>query len=288
MTTLQEYLNQKYPSQEDKEKVEVINTYRDISNSKRNKLKEGNLDLSEYPNLTKLEIDGSELSEKLTNLNLGPKPKLREFYCPNNHLSNLDLTNCPVLEKLDCSNNQLTELDISQLKKLTTLDCGSNQLRELDALKCPNLKVFKCSNNFLNNLDLNKNGKLEILDISDNDFTEQDLKRIQEEVYNRFAGSLEPLKNMAKLKNIRFSNTDLSEGLEYLTNNLERLECSANERENAKTKILAQKLTKFGEPNNLGNFVHLLRIWKEFNECKRKNDRLNKGKTREEITNLDL
>jgi hypothetical protein len=111
--------------------------------------------------------------------------------------------------------------------------------------------VLECFNNRLTNLDLSQNLKLEFLDISDNNFAKQDLsflshlnnlkvlslgndakfycykeirdkikKNIQQGICNQFTGSLEPLKNMTKLKSLDISNTDVSSGVEYLPNNM--------------------------------------------------------------------
>jgi len=126
--TLQEYLNKKYPTKEDKEKVREINAYRLISKEKV-KLNGGELDLSEYPNLEKIEIDGvNDLEKNITSLNLGSKSKLRNFYCPNNELTTLDLTGCPNLEVVICDGNQLTEIKLGQLKNLAELGLQINIL----------------------------------------------------------------------------------------------------------------------------------------------------------------
>lgn len=175
MKTLQECFEQRYPTPEAKEQIKEIDVYQQFVKKSKKPLDGRKLDLSEYPNLEVLEIDGVELSKKLIDLKLGSKPKLRELYCSNNQLAELDLTNCFTLEKLSCDNNQLTKLDLSKLGKLTKLDCGNNQLTELNVQNCPNLKELQCSANFLSNLVLDKNGKLEEFNIRNNDFKEQDL-----------------------------------------------------------------------------------------------------------------
>jgi hypothetical protein len=55
---------------------------------------------------------------------------------------------------------------------------------------------------------------------------------------NKFHGSLEPLKQMSKLKTLDISNTDLDSGLEYLPESVEEFNCSANLRRNAKVKVV--------------------------------------------------
>src|SRR5438128_2529533 len=110
-----------------------------------------------------------------------------------------------------------------------------------------NLEKLDCSGNFLTNLDLNdltNPEKLTKLDIDDNDFETQELscfsrfvnleelylgttklEKVQQNIYNRFTGSLEPLKNLTKLKELGISNTDIDGGLEYLPNGLKKIYC---------------------------------------------------------------
>ena len=48
-------------------------------------------------------------------------------------------------------------------------------------------------------------------------------EKINQGIYNRFAGSLEPLKDLAKLKTLGIYGTDLDDGLEYLPDSIESL-----------------------------------------------------------------
>jgi len=177
---LQKYLNEKYPTKRDKEKVKEIVVYQLIKDDKEVELIGKELDLSEYPNLEKIEIDGANnLEKKITSLNLGNKPKLRSFYCPNNELINLDLTGCPNLEVVICDGNQLTKIKLGQLENLTKLDCENNEIEELNIQNCSNLKHLACSYNLLTNLDLSQNLKIEVLKIRSNNFSKQDLSFLE-------------------------------------------------------------------------------------------------------------
>jgi len=116
MTTLQEYLNQKYPTREDKERVkridiDDINEERKVQGIITEKLAGGALDLSEYMNVEGVNVDGYCLSLKLTKLILGNKPKLTGLSCPRNQLTSLDLSNYPNLVALSCYNNQFSSVD---------------------------------------------------------------------------------------------------------------------------------------------------------------------------------
>jgi len=95
------------------------------------------------------------------------------------------------LKEVDCNDNYLENFDYSTLnpKKLTLLNVTANNLSAQD------LSVFS---RFVN---------LESLWIgNDNE------KHQQENIYNKFYGSLEPLKNLTKLRNLHISNTDIDSG----------------------------------------------------------------------------
>jgi len=102
------------------------------------------------------------------------------------------------------------------------------------------------------------------LDVSSNNFPEQDLsvfsrfvnlegliigninqgkEKIEKEIYNRFKGSLEPLKNLSKLGKLVINNTDIDSGLEYLPNSLESFFCSADLRKDAKCQTIYNLFT---------------------------------------------
>jgi len=113
---LQEFLNIQYPSQEAKKQVKEIiigySSFEDTIPKRQSKLLQGNqLNLTEYPNLEKVIINGKYLKSKLTELNVSGCAKLIELYCNDNQLTNLDLSGCFNLEALNCSENQLTNLD---------------------------------------------------------------------------------------------------------------------------------------------------------------------------------
>jgi len=182
---LQKYLNEKYPTKRDKEKVKEINVGQLVKDDKKDdkeevKLIGKELDLSEYPNLEKIEIDGkNDLESGIKSLKLGSKPKLKNLYCSNNHLTKLDITNCPALEVIVCDGNKITELKLGQLENLTKLDCENNEIEELNIQNCSNLKHLACSYNLLTNLDLSQNLKIEVLKIRSNNFSKQDLSFLE-------------------------------------------------------------------------------------------------------------
>ncbi|KLL03765.1 MAG: hypothetical protein MRECE_9c019 [Mycoplasmataceae bacterium CE_OT135] len=63
-------------------------------------------------------------------------------------------------------------------------------------------------------------------------------EKINQGIYNRFTGSLKPLQNLTKLKELDISNTDINRGLEYLPDSLKEFSCSVEQRKEAKCKAI--------------------------------------------------
>lgn len=127
----------------------------------------------------------------------------------------LDLGDFINLEALSISGQKITELKISNCSKLAYLNCSKNELRSLNLSGLINLETIICSNNLLTKLDFSSQNpaKLSSLHLSNNNFSRIDLsvfssftrlyslylgtdkkERIDENIYNRFFGSLEDLK----------------------------------------------------------------------------------------------
>lgn len=161
----------------------------------------------------------------------------------------LDLSDFVNLKYLDCSDNQLTDLNLSNCSQLEKLYLSNNSLTNVNSLLSninpKKLKELDLSHNRFSKTDLNKFSKfinLETLDISN----------------NHFAGSLMPLKDLSKLKELNIANTNIKSGLEYLPNGLEIFQCydPDYERDSFKSTELYKA--------ELNNFNGNLKIWKEF------------------------
>ena len=121
------------------------------------------------------------------------------------------------LEYLDCSGNGITKLDISTCLHLNTLCSFNNQITSTDYL-----------------VNLPNKEKLTFLSYNINRYVSQDLSFLREftnlEVLysggESFYGSLEPLKNMTKLRDFDIQDTYIDSGLEYLPDSLEKIWCS--------------------------------------------------------------
>jgi hypothetical protein len=82
-------------------------------------------------------------------------------------------------------------------------------------------------------------------EISTGNYQENKIKR---NIYNRFTGSLELLKESVNLSLVEINNTDIDSGLEYL--NLDGdgkaiVYCSADERPNCRVKVIEEKLSPY-------------------------------------------
>ena len=214
--------------------------------------------------------------------NKGKKRKeIKELNISKNKLEGkLNLNDFTGLEKLNCSNNKLTILDVSNCKQLKELNCYENQLTKL-ILPGSSLEMLNCSDNLLTDLNLMvlNSKKLTFLSLYNNNFTTRDLscfsrftqlgrlyigtyydydqfcleetkQRINQNLYNRWIGSLKPLKDLNKLYNLDIPNTDISEGVEYLPSSLNSIGHSTKLRPDCKLTALVPWLDKyFGEFN---------------------------------------
>src|SRR6185503_4841799 len=218
-----------------------------------------NLEVSSFANLKILECN----TNQLTKLDLSKLKKLEYLSCSNNQLTELNFSENKKLEYLMCDNNQLTSLDLTNCQKLKKFHCINNQLTSLflPNNNDSNLTNLNCSNNQLTNLDfLAINAKkLTNLNVSDNNFFPSDLSvfapftnlqslqignhdKIGQDIYNRFFGSLEPLKNFTKLEYLNVSNTDINSGWEHLPNSIGQIYYSSEKRSNSKVKEITEQL----------------------------------------------
>ncbi len=207
MTTLQQYLNQKYPSQEEGKFPARLLDIKKFNQERKEqgieeKLEGGELDLKEHRLLTEIKICGLELKSPLTKLELDRQKYLVKIILCCNQLTNLDLSGCPELIEAELGDNHLTSIDFLKVipnpKKLEVLQISNNNIRPttLDFLR-PFINLKDCK------LGLNSANK---------DYP----NRIEENFYNRFYGSLEPIENLTKLEEFCIAGTDVEEGIEYI------------------------------------------------------------------------
>jgi hypothetical protein len=256
-----------------REEIKELDIRSEYETPEKNKSLEGELDLSDFKNLEELRCS----LNCLTNLKLNNCLKLRKIVCYNNQLATLDLGNLAELEELQCSDNYLTQITYpTNPKKITNLDINSNNINSSD------LTIFSEFEN------------LERLEIGNWDKT-----KINQGIYNRFYGSLEPLKDLNKLEKLYIHNTDIDSGWEYLPEsiNIRDFYYSADERPESKVKELRNLWKYCGE--DVKKYRELIKDtsaqeWLDENypldeTCKNKSDEENYSKKkRSEITELDI
>jgi len=172
------------------------------------------------------------------------------------------------LEKIECGfNNKLTSIEITNLSQLTYFHANGCQITNITINNCPEINYFNIGNNLLgetNFLSQLNSEKLTYLSIHSNNFSEQDLsflskftnleqlfidnhdeEKFENNVYNRFIGSLCPLRNLEKLKWLNIANTDLNSDLEHLPESLRKI-CLDDEwdRKNAGYLKIREELEK--------------------------------------------
>jgi len=154
------------------------------------------------------------------------------------------------LERIDCNENKLTSLQFTNCPKLTRIYCYVNKLTSLKITSCPKVSHLNISCNFFSNFgflnDLDPKG-LVYLSVHTNNLPESDLNifsnftnleelyvdnydkdRFDKGIYNRFYGSLEPLKELKKLRWLNIGGTDINSGLEHLPSSLKKIGCNSN------------------------------------------------------------
>ncbi|WNE40901.1 MAG: hypothetical protein mread185_000358 [Mycoplasmataceae bacterium] len=164
----------------------------------------------------------------------------------------LDLSDFTCLEKLNCSYNLLTNLDLSNCSNLIELNFSNNEFSNvvfLAQLPQPEkLEKLMFSNNCIQSTTL--------------DFLTPFINLKELNISNcPFLGSLEPLKKMKNLQIINLINTDISSGLDYLSDNCRELHCDSNSKN--KSKKLANILAKYLEERNNGEKYYNLVKWRE-------------------------
>lgn len=196
-STIQNQLNLKYLNKIQTEEIEIL----------ANEL-EGSLKIEDYPNLRKIKIASSVDSKqkgKIPKIELINLPKLEEVSIILCNLEELTFQNCPNVETLRLRQNKLSNLNFLNglnSEKLTYLSIVNNNIAEQD------LDYFR---HFIN---------LETLSIGNEPVSIREKKG-----NNQFKGSLEPLKDLTKLKYLHISKTNIDQGLDSLPLSIEKIYC---------------------------------------------------------------
>ena len=98
---------------------------------------QGTLDLSNFPNLTKVDVSDNQL----TSLIVDNCPSLVEVNAGRNQLKNFSAQKCPSLQTLKLYRNRLNEVDLSGVPLLKNFNIASNFLVSLDVANSANLDI---------------------------------------------------------------------------------------------------------------------------------------------------
>ncbi|CAG8483828.1 27588_t:CDS:2, partial [Racocetra persica] len=121
-------------------------------------------------------------------------------------------------------------LDLSDFVNLEELECDNNNSNNLSEQDCSAFSQF---------------GNLENLKIGNHDEN-----KINQKIYNRFMGSLEPFKNSNKLKHLNISNTDIASGVEHLPQSIGKIRYSSELRPTSKVQEIDRELSRKAEEFN--------------------------------------
>ena len=171
----------------------------------------GDLDMSEFPNLVRLQCGGNALQS----LNVSQNLNLKELDCESTGITTLNLTNNKKLSKLYCDDSVkiigyhpsegADENDVAAIKKIISeqlklgatisVDLDNKQYQwedgrligivwieenvsgELDVSAFPKLQSLNCSYNKLNKINVANNPELEELQCQGNELTELDVSQ---------------------------------------------------------------------------------------------------------------
>ncbi|WNE41598.1 MAG: hypothetical protein AM1032_000338 [Mycoplasmataceae bacterium] len=239
----------------------------------------GSLDLFGFISLEKLNCSDNQLisleinncyklkelnvaDNQLTSLNVNNCLNLISLNVSKNNLISLEINNCLNLRHLRASNNKLTEIILPIGGNLIFLNFSDNNLTRLNLFTNNQLKEVYISNNQLINFPYQSLNSLTLtnLVIDNNNFQTTDIEvfshlfnleellignyyyHIENIKINRFYGSLQALQNCTKLTYLNIDNTDINEGLEYLSDVFVQISCLFNVIPNAKCQEIAKEI----------------------------------------------
>lgn len=131
----------------------------------------GTLDLSQWANLSKIDISGCKVEKLL----LPNSSVLYQVLCDDNLLTELDIAGRTGVDELSVNGNKLTTLDLTGMTKLTEVHASNNLLTSVKLDGCTSLEDLSLDGNKLENVDLSGLAKLEGVYLYNNQLTSLDL-----------------------------------------------------------------------------------------------------------------
>lgn len=135
-----------------------------------------NLDLSSNSRLVNMDIKNNSLLAQLT---LGQHPQLQYASLMFNNISSINVTQCPMLTFLFMASNNLSSIDVTNNPRLAELNLGSNHLTSLDLTKNTRLTYLHVGLNKLQQLNVSNNKLLDTFMIQGNPMTSIDISKLE-------------------------------------------------------------------------------------------------------------
>ncbi|KLL03576.1 MAG: serine/threonine protein kinase [Mycoplasmataceae bacterium RV_VA103A] len=209
---------------------------------------------------------------------------LEELKIADNNLEGeLDLRDFPKLKRLFChGNDKITKLILLPESNLELIDAGYNLLTDLvflDNLDPRKLKILKIHQNNIQEQDLScfsRFTNLTELAIG-NCYNYGGVEAINNGIYNKFYGSLQPLQNLSKLETLTIWNSNVDSGLEYLPESLKIINCSNEGLPNSGCRNLLKQLEKY----RVGGDSYDYQAWRKDNQ-----ELIEKVKKEKQLTSL--
>lgn len=190
-----------------------------------------NISTDQRGNIQKLLI--SIPSQQNTFVHLNFYRDFTKYYLPNNLNGELNLSTFPNLTHLIIEYQGLTSLDLNSNQQLRDIDVSNNLLQTVTFPRiAPQLDRISVINNNLRPQDLTVFANYP--DLKNLILGTNDTNRIQQGLYNRWQGSLFPLRNLTILEELDINSTNIFQGLQFLSlNNLHSFTCGDKGRNDA-------------------------------------------------------
>jgi ribosomal protein S17E len=196
-------------------------------------------------------------------ITISPEIFLKNLFPKENRSNRRILDINKILEKVE--NIQLSgDLNLNDFPNLEKFFCSGHLINSIDLTKCPKINSITCQSCILTKIKFPKEAKdkLIFLDLTSNNFPKQDLSMFSELVKlrylhisnNNFFGSLEFLRNLNNLSQLRIEYTNLETGLEFLSDSVKNFYCSKSEENiRQKSDIISPLIADLEDERDLKN-----------------------------------
>jgi hypothetical protein len=185
-------------------------------------------------------------SEQNTSIHRSLYEDYEKHYLPDTLTGSLNLSTFPNLTDLIVEYQRLTDLNLYRNRKLKDISVPNNLIQTITFPQIARrLERINVQNNNIRSRGLSifdNYPRLRFLNLGTNN-----INQIQQGFYNRWRGSLSPLRNLNGLEELDINATDISHGLQFLpTANLFLFTCGNKGRANALVNNI-KRMLRFDE-----------------------------------------